>query len=265
MMSLPYRLIALDVDGTLLNDDHELTKGTADAVKQAAAMGAQIVLCTGRGASQAFHLLEELGLSGILITHNGATTVHSGDRTLLHGFSYSMREAAGVIEYCRANGIHYDANTVYELYADKVDEETQAMYDKFNIVANRVEDLGRLEESCYKMTLFGTAEKLDRLNAEWDRIGCSLARIRSDICFIDVMHPQASKGNALRQLAEQLKVPREQILAIGNYYNDIDMLRFAGLGVAMANSPDEVKQAADEVTLSNNEDGVRAVLLKHAL
>lgn len=264
-MPLRYRLIALDVDGTLLNEAHELTPGTADAVRRAAAAGAEIVLCTGRGPSNAFYLLEELGLSGYLITHNGATNVHSEDRRLVHGFSYPLEQIQGIIDYCRETGIHYDVNGVFELYADRVSLEAQAMYDKFGLVPQRLVRLGDMEGPCYKMTLFGKPEELDRLAGEWERTGCSLAPVRSDACFIDIMHPDASKGNALRNLAGLMNIPREQVLAIGNYYNDIDMLCFAGLGIAMANSPKEVKEAADEVTLSNNEEGVRAALLKHVL
>jgi Cof subfamily protein (haloacid dehalogenase superfamily) len=264
-MAVPYRLIALDVDGTLLNTEHQLSEGTKDAVRRAVQTGASIVLCTGRGPSETFAVLEELGLSGTLITHNGATTVHSGDRALLHGFSYSLEDIGMLIRYCREHGVHYNTNDIFDLYIDRITPDAETMYGIFGIHPIRVDDLSGLERPVYKSTLFGSVEALDRLTADWQAIGCKLHPIRSDDRFIDVMHPEASKGNALRKLSGMLGIPREQVLAIGNYYNDIDMLRFAGLGIAMANSPEEVKEAADEVTVSNNEDGVRAALLKHVL
>lgn len=79
------------------------------------------------------------------------------------------------------------------------------------------------------------------------------------------MHPEASKGNALKNLAVQLGIPQEEVLSIGNYYNDISMLTYAGLGVAMDNSPLEVKAAANAVTGTNNDSGVRDALVKYCL
>lgn len=264
-MAVPYRLIALDVDGTLLDDRHELSAGTKDAVRRAGEAGASIVLCTGRGPTETLDVLKELDLSGTVITHNGATTVHSGDNILLHGFSYTIGDIAALIRYCRDKGIHYNINGVFDLYIDRTTPEAQYMYDKFGITPIPVADVFEHESPIYKCTLFGPVEALDRLTEEWPSIGCSLQPIRSDAQFIDVMHPDATKGNALRKLSELLGIPREQVLAIGNYYNDIHMLQFAGLGIAMANSPEEVKAAADTTTVSNNEDGVRAALLQYVL
>ena len=79
------------------------------------------------------------------------------------------------------------------------------------------------------------------------------------------MLPEASKGSALRKLAESLGVDRRNILAMGNFYNDVEMIEYAGLGIAMANSPQGVIASADEVTLSNNDDGVAHALRKHVL
>jgi Cof subfamily protein (haloacid dehalogenase superfamily) len=263
MQKLPYRLIALDVDGTLLNDDHELTEGTKDVVQRASMAGASIVLCTGRGPSNTLYLLDEIGLKGYLITHNGAATLKSEDGSLMHGFSYGMKEASSVLVRCRERGIHYDINSVFDMYIDQVTPTVQAMYDKFGVEPIHIEDVLVYDEPVYKISLFGTGEALDAMEAEWHDMECGLLPIRSGEQFIDLMNPLATKGNALRKLAAMMDIPREEILAIGNYFNDVAMLEFAGLGIAMDNSPEGVKAAADEVTLSNNENGVRAALLKH--
>jgi len=89
--------------------------------------------------------------------------------------------------------------------------------------------------------------------------------LRSGDFFIDLMHKDASKGAALQKLAEKRGIPAENVMAIGNYYNDITMLTYAGLGVAMDNSPLDVKAAADAVTASNNEEGVKRALEKYCL
>jgi Cof subfamily protein (haloacid dehalogenase superfamily) len=264
-MELPYRLIALDVDGTLLNDDHVLTEGTKNAVRRVYEAGASIVLCTGRGPSNSIYLMEELGLTGTLIAHNGAATVLSEESKLVHSFAFSMEGLGSLVDYCRSHGIHYDANTAFDMHIDRITPREQSMYEKYGIRPIRVEDVVGMTEPIQKFTMFGTMEDMDRLETEWNEIGCKLVPIRSGDFFVDVMHPEATKGNALRKLAETLGIPREQVLAIGNYHNDIAMLEFAGLGVAMANSPDAVKDAADLVTVSNNEEGVKLTLLKHVL
>lgn len=264
-MGLPYRLIALDVDGTLLNDEHTLTEGTKEAVRMAYEAGATIVLCTGRGPSNSMYLMEELGLKGMLIAHNGAATVLSEQAKLIHSYPFEMKRLRGLVEYCREHGIHYDANTAFDMYIDRITPREQDMYIKYGIRPIRVENVVELQEEIQKFTMFGTQEVMDELEQVWDSIGCELVPIRSGDFFVDVMHPEATKGNALRKLAESLEIPREQVLAIGNYFNDIAMLTFAGLGVAMSNSPEAVKEAADMVTISNNEEGVRAVLMEHVL
>jgi len=117
-----------------------------------------------------------------------------------------------------------------------------------------------LPEHTVKLSIFAAKEALDAVQRDWEVWEDGLQVVRSGDFFIDVQPHLASKGAALERLAGLRGVPREQVLAIGNYYNDIGMLEFAGRGVAMANSPEEVKRAADAVTVSNNEDGVAVVL-----
>ncbi|MED4604286.1 Cof-type HAD-IIB family hydrolase [Paenibacillus validus] len=263
-----YRLIALDVDGTLLNDNHELTERTIRTLRLAHEAGLRIVLCTGRGPANAIPVFEELGLEGVLITHNGASTVQTPGAQVLHQFSFQMQELAPLVAYCRENGVHFDVNTPLDLYLEKAEAAAAAMYEQFLIVTKQVDDVLAMEEGIVKFTMFGDGDQMDRVEAAFGRefqLPETFHAIRSGVEFVDVMAVSASKGNALKHLADSWGIRREEIIAIGNYFNDVDMLRFAGLGIAMDNSPDGVKEAADEVTLSNNEDGVHAALMKHVL
>jgi Cof subfamily protein (haloacid dehalogenase superfamily) len=262
-----YRLIALDVDGTLLDDHHRLSEKTIQTLREVYQAGLHIVLCTGRGPGSAIPVLEELGFEGVLITHNGASTVKSPGPEVLHTIGFSMSELEELVLYCRANAIHFDVNTSLELFIERADEGVLDMYERFLITPKRVEDVLGLD-GIVKLTMLGTGEQLDRMQQV---IGTELMlpgtlhSIRSGVEFIDVISLASSKGFALQQLAASWGIQPEEIIAIGNYYNDLDMIRFAGLGIAMANSPDEVKTAADETTLSNNEDGVHEALVKHVL
>jgi len=260
-----FDLIAIDVDGTLLDGEHRLTPAVIEAVREAAASGAEIVLATGRGPSNSIPLLEEIGLSGTLITHNGAATVESEGRRVLHSFRIQPETVERYIAYCRENGVHFDLNTAFDLYVESVTPEAEEMY-----VHYRIEPIRRGKEDPFppdlvKFTAFGTKELMDRVQREWEAWDSPLRRIRSGDWFIDVQRAEVSKGSALRQLASLRGIDRSRIMAIGNYYNDIDMLQFAGFGVAMGNSPDEVKEAADAVTLANDEDGVAHAIRRYVL
>jgi Cof subfamily protein (haloacid dehalogenase superfamily) len=260
-----YRLIALDIDGTLLNDHHELTPRVRGAVRAAVEQGAVIVLCTGRGTTSALPVLQELGLKGTLITHNGASVVDSETRQVLYDTVILPELAERYTSYCRERGIHFDMNTAIDLYVEDLKDEAKAMYD--NLLArpiNRHKQEG-FPERLVKISIYAPKDVLDEVEIDWGEWRHELQAIRSGDNFIDVQHLHASKGKALEQLAALRGIKREEILAIGNYYNDIGMLVFAGWGVAMDNSPPEVKAEADEVTVSNNEDGVALVLEQRVL
>lgn len=260
-----YRLIALDVDGTLLNDDHELTPRVRQAVRAAAEQGSEIVLATGRGTVSALPVLAELGLKGTVITHNGASVVDSQTREVLYQTPISHELADRYAIYLREREIHFDMNTALELYVEGMSKDTEEMYHKLLAhPVRREKELG-FPEGMLKMSIYAPKQVLDDLERDWLEWQHELQAVRSGDYFMDVQHLHATKGKALEKLAALRGIPREQILALGNYYNDIGMLAYAGWGVAMDNSPLEVKAEADEVTVSNNEDGVAVVLGQHVL
>jgi Cof subfamily protein (haloacid dehalogenase superfamily) len=260
---MKFDMIALDVDGTLLNDQYELTPKTREAVTKASESGAVIVLCTGRGPANTLPILEELGLEGIVITHNGAAVVQSRDRSVLHEVTFEAEEIRSLAAYCRETGLHFDLHAPFDLYIETMTEPVKAMYEKFMLKPVFVPDVAAVDANKVKMSIFGPQEWLDVLEREWDQIGCGLRKIRSGLNFIDVQNPEATKGHALKELAKDLAIPQSRVLAVGNYYNDQEMIEWAGLGIAMANSPEPLKRIADAVTASNNEDGVYSAIMTH--
>jgi Cof subfamily protein (haloacid dehalogenase superfamily) len=266
-LKMKYAMIVLDVDGTLLNDDHELTETTKRSLRAVNESGLHIVLCTGRGPSNAIPILEQLGMEGVLITHNGAATVQTPERIVLNEYSFTITELKPLVYYCREHDVHFDANTAFDMYLEKMGPIETSMYDKFMLKPLNIPDLLALEKPVVKFTMFGEPAQMDTVEAHLgeDCLPSELHFIRSGTHFIDVMSTEASKGKALELLSRSWGIPRESILAMGNYYNDIEMIQFAGMGIAMDNSPDAVKAAADTVTLSNQEDGVHAALVKLGL
>lgn len=260
-----YKLIALDVDGTLITDDHRLDRETKEAVRAVHEQGARIVLCTGRGAVSTLPILEELGLDGVVITHNGGATVLSQERRVLHTFDFSMDQIIPIIRYCREKGIHFDINTAFDIYVEQMNDEIRSIYELFYADPIVLDDITSFPDPVIKLCLAGESDALESFMRDFAELPASLRMIRSGDFFVDVLHEKTSKGNALKALADGWGIRREEVLAIGNYYNDLDMLRYAGLGIAMANSPEEVKSAADAVTGSNNEGGVSQALIRYCL
>jgi Cof subfamily protein (haloacid dehalogenase superfamily) len=263
-MALNYDIIALDVDGTLITDAHVLTPAVRDAVREAASRGAEIVLCTGRGPINALPVLDALGLSGTLITHNGAATVDAARRSVLHQYGIEGADVARFREYCLQHWHHFDVNTAFELMIEGITPDAEAMYGRYEVKPIWRDAAAPLPEGLVKFTVFGGKAEMDAIEADWSGWKGGLQPIRSGDYFIDVQHPEASKGTALRRLALVRRVEMSRVMAIGNYYNDIGMLTYAGLGVAVANSPEAVKSASDAITLSNEEDGVAHALRTYA-
>ncbi|MWV43777.1 Cof-type HAD-IIB family hydrolase [Paenibacillus sp. HJL G12] len=263
-----YKLIALDVDGTLLNDNHELSEQTISTIREVSRSGAEIVLCTGRGPQNSIPFMEQIGLTGYVISHNGAATVDVESKEVVHQFAMDSKAILAYMDFFRDKRVHFDVNTAFHMYVDSVEGmavEVRSMYENFLMLPAALPPLTEFSEPIVKVTAFDHADVLDKVYEELVLWKPEFNILRSGEYFLDLMHPDASKGNALKQLADRRGVRQEEVLAIGNYFNDITMLTFAGLGIAMDNSPLEVKAAANEVTASNNEDGVHAALLKYCL
>jgi Cof subfamily protein (haloacid dehalogenase superfamily) len=256
------KIIAIDVDGTLLNDDHEITPLTMDVLHKAQKRGCCIMLASGRGPQNGLPVMDQLGIEGWMITHNGAVTVDSKTKEVISRFPFSIEQVWPVIEYARANGIHFDICDDFDHFVEGASDMASGMYQQFGIQPIFVPTLDGWQDPIVKFTLCGKAEQLDRAMEEFGHRFPGVNVIRSGIQFIDIFHGQASKGNALRDVCEKYGILREEVISFGNYFNDVDMIQFAGLGVAMDNSPDGVKAAADRVAPSNNDDGVAKVLIE---
>lgn len=256
------KLIALDVDGTLLNDAHQLSENNRKVIQRLVEQGMKLVLCTGRGSPSAVPVMKKLNQRGVMITHNGSSTITT-EGEILHEFTFDIQQIAGLIDYCRSRGIHFDLNTSMNMYIEHSPADAVHMYEQFMVNPDLIADAKQLSEPITKFTMFADQATMDLVEKDWPSQSHELRFIRSGDNFIDVMRSDVTKGLALQKLAALWGIDREEIVAMGNYYNDIEMLRFAGRGVAVANSPDEVKLAADEVTVSNNEDAVYHILKEY--
>lgn len=254
------RLLAIDVDGTLLRDDHQLSQRTLQAIFRAQREGLKIVLATGRGPRSCDPIIDQLGIMDPVITHNGAVVYHPLRNTAEKEVGFKAGELKEVVEYCRMRDLHFDASTAFHIYVEEVKEAVLPVYERFFAQPITVEDVGQIGETIVKLTLTEDPERLDQVMPDLLRRFPHFSIIRSGATFIDVMHPKATKAQGLKYIMDKLNLTPREVMAFGNYYNDLEMLQLAGTGVAMENAPEEVKKKADLVAKSNNEDGVAQVI-----
>ncbi|UCZ55052.1 Cof-type HAD-IIB family hydrolase [Bacillus shivajii] len=255
---MSYKLLALDVDGTLLNQSGKLTTKTIEAVKKAYDSGIHVVISTGRSLDQTRPILDELGIEGIIVSHNGATTLKTDTKEIIHEFSYDIKELTEIIEYCRRKDIHFYVCTAHNLYVERMDDYQTKLFKKYNLVHTMHDNVLSINEKVAKFTV----DDQQRVDG-WREINIENLRKSSDGFFQDIVHPQAHKASALEQVLRKLGVGKLEMIAIGDYYNDLEMIEYAGLGIAMGNAPDDFKEKADAVTSSNDEDGVYHALEKY--
>ncbi len=259
---MPYKLIAADIDGTLLDRRGQLTEATAQAIRGATANGLTFVLATGRPIQGVEGFCRRLGLRGPVITYNGAMVVNAETHEILCRQCLRREDAETIWGLGCAYGTDVYAWSDDKLYGNRLDGRIQEYKKLSGVEPELVTDFGALAESGITKILWhdGT-ERIGRFFRELDP-----ARVpETTFCpsqpwFLEFFHRAVSKATALEQIGHLLGIRRGEMIAIGDGYNDLSMIRYAGLGVAMANAPDDVRRQAGHVTASNDEDGVAAVI-----
>ncbi len=267
--STPFRLLALDADGTILDADGSLRPRVRDAVKAARSGGVTVVLCTGRRYRTARRILEELELDGPAVVQNGVRVVNGSSGETLSGRYLPDDLYRPVLEVMRRFGppLVYVDSPSQEV--DIVTEDRngghrfQSDYVAHNIDVIRVVDsLDRPPpEPVIMMSRMANAAPLERLASTATReLGDRITthHIHNKMYeghILEILSAEANKWNALEELARSLGIASEEIFAIGDDQNDRRMLEEAGFGVAMANAKPEVRAIADFVTGPNVDDG----------
>ncbi|MFN0111894.1 MAG: Cof-type HAD-IIB family hydrolase [Blastocatellia bacterium] len=276
---MPFKLIALDIDGTLLTTRGEITPRTSQALNQARQLGVQVVLVTGRRFSSARELVLRLELDVPLISHNGALTKNIETLEVVDFHPLDDAIAREVISFGRQHGVDIicndDPHGLGTMVIEGISADNKALHRYLNLYRSsvvEVEDLlGYVQSPPIQLTVSGRCEPTDEFGdrlseALGDRIQIFKTRYRTyDLTILDVMSMTASKGKSLAAIAARHGVAREEIMAVGDNHNDLTMLQYAGLGVVMGNAEDELKQMGFAQTASNEEDGVALAIEKFVL
>jgi Cof subfamily protein (haloacid dehalogenase superfamily) len=259
-----YRLLAIDLDGTLLaSQPHKhITSRTHKALRLAVDAGMIIVIATGQTLSVLQNVCAELPLSVPQIIENGAIIADIHSSAIFHAQLIPPDLILPALSTLRTLGLHRAYHTLHQVYVDKDTPRARNWYRPPVPPVIEVEDVASLYPlTCIKVAGIGDESTLREKRRELERIfDGKLYVAQSSFDILELLHPEVSKGNALSVIAEDLHIKPEEIVAFGDNHNDIGMLQLAGLGVAMGNAHDEVKLAADYVTLSNAEDGVAVVI-----
>lgn len=254
-----YKMIAIDLDGTLLTDDLLISPGTAAAIRKAIEMGAVVTIATGRMFSSARLIAQQLGITAPLITYQGAMIKAANDAEVLYERSVSPVIAKSLIEIAHQKNIHLQVYQDDILYGAAETDKLVAYAKAVNVPYVIEPDLMKLAPKGFTKLLFidepGT---LDGLQKELQLVFGESAYIeKSKTNYLEVTHPKANKGNALLFLANELGIDRSEVIGIGDNHNDFELIKAAGFGIAMGNAVQAVKDIADYTTLTNNDEGVR--------
>ena len=257
-----YRLLAIDLDGTLLTPQKLITPRTRDLLCQVAEAGIAIVIATGQTSQVLRQVCAELPLTAPQIIENGAIILHIQSGAILHEKLIPREHILPVLDTLRSAGLHRAYHTHERVYVDYGTPRAHRWYRPPVPPAVFVEDVASIyPRTCIKIAGIGEEETLRDKRQEFERtFAGNLYVTQSSFDIVEFLHPEVSKGNALKTIAADLSIAPEEVVAIGDNHNDIGMLRFAGLGVAMGNAHDEVKAEADYVTGSNAEEGVAKVI-----
>lgn len=272
-MTTQYKLLVLDIDGTLIGKSGTVSPENKQALARASGLGVTISLCTGRSLNGCLPLLAELSLNGCHIFCDGALVLKPSTGYEIYTQELEVGPIRKAIDWAHRHGMDIDLYSSTTYFAEHENWSTEIQSKYFNTFAKFVkydEIIG--QERIIKLgAMANNASELCQIEAfchEFQGI-FNFSWVTSpsfpDTKFVNILSPQVSKGRAVVELSGCLKIPRESIIAIGDGKNDISMISSAGFGVAMGQSPDELKSAADYVTNDVEQNGLALAIEKFLL
>ena len=276
---MPYRLLALDVDGTILDPNGELRPAVQQAIAAVRKQGIQVILCTGRRFRSALPIAQRLALETPLVVHNGAlvkdpTNAETLYQTVIGSTVY--QHAIACLRQLSVPMLYVDA---FNEHVDILTEDMQRAHPFQQAYLNDILSHCRIVPDIdtpppYGVLMIAIMAEVTRLRPLQSQLAGILAEQAHMHMLINknyqghilqVLPPNVSKWKALRQLAHDAGVEKDAIVAVGDDENDMEMIQQAGLGIAMGNAETKVKDVADHVTGGNAEDGLAQAIKRFLL
>ena len=284
-----YKLIAIDLDGTLLNSYGQVSEKNKQALLQAQQNGSQIVLASGRSTNSVKNIANEIGNNKYIICGNGSLIYDLQKEEVIYDKFIEKKKALQIIDICEQNSIYYNVYTENMVIAKTLSNNVlfyhqenankpESKKTKINLVDNIYEYVDNLEnENILKFTISDTSsiifnsiikklreiKKIDVLDvAHMSRkiIKSGTEEVSLEYYYTEITSENVDKWVAIQWLANKLEIKEEEIMTIGDNINDKLMIENAGLGVAMGNSAPYIKEIADKIVSNNNENGVAEAL-----
>lgn len=268
---MKYKLLVLDLDGTLTNSKKEITRHTKETLIKAQEAGLKVVLASGRPTYGVAPLANELELQkyeGYILAYNGGEIIDWKTRELM----YEKQLDSDLLPYLYRCAKENDfAIVTYEneyVLTEKPDDEYVLKEALLNVMKIKKVDnfLEAVKHPITKCLIVGEPSRLALLEKEmYEKLKDRMGVFRSEPYFLELVPKGINKAQSLSVLLEEIGMTKNEMIAIGDGFNDLSMIQYAGLGIAMENAQDVVKQAADFITLSNEEDGVAYAVEKFYL
>lgn len=268
---MKYKLLVLDLDGTLTNSKKEITRHTKETLIKAQEAGLKVVLASGRPTYGVAPLANELELQkyeGYILAYNGGEIIDWKTRELM----YERQLDSDLLPYLYRCAKENDfAIVTYEneyVLTEKPDDEYVLKEALLNVMKIKKVDnfLEAVKHPITKCLIVGEPSRLALLEKEmYEKLKDRMGVFRSEPYFLELVPKGIDKAQSLSVLLEEIGMTKNEMIAIGDGFNDLSMIQYAGLGIAMENAQDVVKQAADFITLSNEEDGVAYAVEKFYL
>lgn len=250
-------MVAIDVDGTLLDSENRISIGAAKAITRLAEHGIISILASGRSLDGVSPYYDVLDLAPYLIGAGGGliSTVSGG---VIKAFEFPSEVVTEIIHIAREFGVGIALHQVDRLRFESTVEQIKIINRNLPGTLVRLDDLFTVVSisPVVKFTLWGEHEILLQARKKIQTLSIPVDMLFSGEVFLEITNPGVSKGQALLELAKHLNIPQNRIAAIGDHFNDISMLEAASLSIAMGNAPDTVKSAAKIIAPLNNEGGL---------
>ena len=285
-----YKLVAIDLDGTMLNKYGIITENTKNVIKKVQEKGVEVIIASGRPINSVKNFSKEINSQKYFISGNGAITYDIKNDKILYENILNKNKVLQVIKICEENSIYYNVYTENGIIAKNLNYNTLYYYKEninkleenkthINIVENIYDYIENRNEKILKImicdgskTIFNSIMKkireitdieiLDVSHMSRKIIKQGTEEIALEYFYTEISAKDVDKWNALEKLIELMNITKEEVVTIGDNANDIKMLKNAGFGVAMGESAPYVKECANEVTTSNDNDGVAVILEK---
>ncbi len=287
-----YKLVAIDLDGTLLNSYGEVSIETKETIKKAINSGLEVVLASGRPISSVEDLANDLTANHYLISGNGAIVYDMYKKEIVYDKFLDKEQVLNIIQVCDENSIYYNIYTENDVLTKSLNYNTLFYYSEnthkqeekrtnINILTDVYEYVKKSENEKYlKITIcdqsqivfnsiikkIKTIPDIDILDVEHMSkkiIKSGTEEIPVEYCYTEITNKNVNKWTALEYIMKELNITKEEVVAIGDNINDKEMIENAGLGVAMGNSTKYIKEIAKIEVSTNNEEGVKETFEKY--